>query len=151
MLGSSCLTNAMYVYVRCIYTAHIVYWHAYILQTCNTYMQINIHTHINSQTCTHVYTHLFTYTYISIQIPMHVHIYVHTHIYTTSMYTHVCVYVQTGHVAWSMSTLGKVAAIDECVWVCCIGYAMTPALSCWVSQRTSWRSQAICPLVFPLV
>lgn len=67
------------------------------------------------------------------------------------MYTHVCVHVHTGHVTWSMSTLGVVAAVNGCVWVCCNGYAMTPALSRSVSQRTGWRSRAICPLVFPLV
>lgn len=76
----------------------------------------------------------------------------HVHIYTyKNMYIHVCVHVHTGHVAWSMSTLGVVTAINGCVWVCCNGYAMTPALSRSVSQRTGWRSQAICPLVFPLV
>lgn len=67
------------------------------------------------------------------------------------MYTHVCVHVHTGHVTWSVSTLGVVAAVNGCVWVCCNGYAMTPALSRSVSQRTGWRSRAICPLVFPLV
>lgn len=92
---------------------------------------------------THTYTHIHIYLYKS---PC-----VYTYIHTKNMYTHVCVHVHTGHVTWSMSTLGVVAAINGCVWVCCNGHAMTPALSRSVSQRTGWRSQAVCPLVFPLV